>query len=132
MNSYLRSGRRFSDLRRFGLNYPYYWQNTAVGTINSSSLSSGKQWANVSIRCFSKFISKSARKRLPLTAKRAKKGYVKGKGSTTEGRHKGGRYIMDPKKMLKLIIPDLTNFNLKPYIAASVSKLPPENRRKAP
>uniref|UniRef100_A0A7S2PDC7 Uncharacterized protein n=1 Tax=Leptocylindrus danicus TaxID=163516 RepID=A0A7S2PDC7_9STRA len=80
-------------------------------------------------RDFSKFLSKSARKRLPLTSKRAKKGYVKGKGCTREGRNtsKGG-FVMDPQKMLTLIIPDLEGFKLKPYIAAGVSKVPPEAR----
>ena len=96
-----------------------------VNTPPSATLSLG------GIRCFSKYISKSALKRLPLTTKRAKKGFVKGKGCNSEGRNTSKGYKIDPKKKLRLIIPDLTGFTLKPYIAASVPKVPPERRNVA-
>ncbi len=103
----------------------------SIGTFTRASLYGNGVGSELQIRAFSKFLSKSARKRLPLTTKRAKKGYVKGKGCTVEGRHlKNGRYVVDPKKMLKLIVPDLTDFKLKPYIAASVPKIPPGARKK--
>jgi hypothetical protein len=77
-------------------------------------------------RCMSKFLSKSATKRLPLTTKRAGKGYYKGKGCTSEGRLTSkGKFIADPMKKLQLIVPDLTGFTLKPYIARTVAKSPP-------
>ena len=77
----------------------------------------------------SKYLSKSATKRLPLTTKRAKKGYYKGKGGTSEGRLTSkGKFIADPLKKLQLIVPDLTGFPLKPYIAKTVHKHPPEKR----
>merc|ERR1719491_1922479 len=80
-------------------------------------------------RCMSKYLSKSAAKRLPLNTKRAKKGYYKGKGSTSEGRITSkGTFIADPMKKLQLIIPDLEGFPLKSYIARAVPKIPPEKR----
>ena len=83
------------------------------------------------VRFMSKYMSKSARKRMPLTTKRASKGgYYKGKGGTKEGRLTSkGKFIADPLKKLELIVPDLTGFKLKPYIAASVPKKPPELRK---
>ena len=80
-------------------------------------------------RFMSKYLSKSATKRLPLTNKKVKKGYYKGNGATMEGRITSkGKFIADPMKKLQLVIPDLEGFKLKPYIANSVSKLPPELR----
>jgi large subunit ribosomal protein L41 len=80
-------------------------------------------------RFMSKYLSKSATKRLPLTNKKVKKGYYKGNGATMEGRITSkGKFIADPMKKLQLIVPDLEGFKLKPYIANSVSKLPPELR----
>lgn len=80
-------------------------------------------------RCMSKFLSKSATKRLPLTTKRAGKGYYKGKGCTSEGRLTSkGKFIADPMKKLQLIVPDLTGFTLKPYIARTVAKSPPKDQ----
>ncbi len=79
-------------------------------------------------RCMSKFLSKSATKRLPLNTKRAGKGYYKGKGCTSEGRLTSkGKFIADPMKKLQLIVPDLTGFTLKPYIARTVAKSPPKD-----
>jgi len=76
----------------------------------------------------SKHLSKAAAKRLPLSTKHARKGYYKGKGGTKEGTFKGkaGRWKADPERRLELIVPDLTGFKLKPYIAVSVPKWAPE------
>ena len=88
--------------------------------------------AQESRRYMSKYLSKSATKRLPLNTKRAKKGYYKGKGGTSEGRLTSkGKFIADPLKKLQLIVPDLTGFTLKPYIAKTISKVPPEERIEA-
>mmetsp|Transcript_17032 Transcript_17032/g.16456 ORF Transcript_17032/g.16456 Transcript_17032/m.16456 type:complete len:110 (-) Transcript_17032:378-707(-) len=82
------------------------------------------------IRFMSKYLSKSATKRLGLTTKRARKGFYKGKGGTTEGHFgKGGRFIIDRSKMLELVVPELEGFKLKPYIAKTVPKWAPEARR---
>lgn len=48
---------------------------------------------------------------MPLTTKRAGKGYYKGNGSTKEGRLTSkGRFITDPKRRLELMVPDLVGF----------------------
>lgn len=79
-------------------------------------------------RYMSKYLSKAATKRLPLTTKRAGKGYYKGKGCTSEGRLTSkGKFIANPLKKLQLIVPsmaDMVGFSLKPYIARSVGKSP--------
>ena len=78
----------------------------------------------------SKYVSKSMKKNLPLTTKRARKGFYKGKGGTKEGRINSiGRFIVNPLKRLQLVVPhDLSNFRLKPYIASTASRFPPEDR----
>lgn len=82
-------------------------------------------------RHMSKFLPKSAGKRLPLSTKHARKGFYKGKGATKEGtfRGKAGRFVIDEERQVELIIPDLTGFKLKPYIAKTVSKWAPEETR---
>ena len=66
---------------------------------------------------------------MPLTSKRANKNFYKGKGCTKEGRITNkGRFIVDRLKRLELVVPDLTGFKLKPYIAKSASKYSPEKR----
>uniref|UniRef100_A0A7S1D0Q8 Uncharacterized protein n=1 Tax=Cyclophora tenuis TaxID=216820 RepID=A0A7S1D0Q8_CYCTE len=85
-----------------------------------------------SVRHMSKFLSKSATKRLPLGTKRARKGFYKGKGGTKDGRLTSkGKFIVDPAKRLELVVPDLQGFKLKPYIASTVPKHPPETRQTA-
>ncbi len=62
---------------------------------------------------FSKYISKSRTKHLPLTTKRAGKGYKKGYGARNEGRTTSlGRFIADPEKRTQLVVPDLTDFKV--------------------
>jgi len=88
---------------------------------------------NETRRYMSKYLSKSAAKRLPLNPKRVGKGYYKGKGGTSEGRLTSkGKFITNPLKKLQLMVPNLTGFPLKPYIAMSVPKKPPELRRGGP
>ena len=68
---------------------------------------------------FSKWYGNALAKRLPLTTKRARKGFYKGNGCRSEGTHtsKGG-FVMDRSKMLNLVLPDLTGFKvLFPIIA---------------
>ena len=76
----------------------------------------------------SKYLSKSAAKRLPLTTKRAGKGYYKGKGGTKEGRLTSkARFIVDPMRRLQLVVPDLEGFKvcrLYKYILPYVGILP--------
>lgn len=79
----------------------------------------------------SKFLPKSAAKRLPLSTKHARKGFYKGKGGTKQGTFRGraGRFVLEQERMLELIVPDLTGFQLKPYIARTVPKWAPEEAR---
>ncbi|KAL7566372.1 hypothetical protein ACA910_011115 [Epithemia clementina (nom. ined.)] len=80
------------------------------------------------------YISRAARKRMPLTTKQAKKGgFYKSNRATSEGRHTTKvRYIINPLKRLQLVIPVMTGFKLKPYIAAGASRFPPETRGETP
>lgn len=107
--------------------------NIARSNINSRPNPPGSTYFSLPFyetrRCMSKYLSKAATKRLPLNTKRAKKGYYKGKGGTSEGRLTSkGKFIANPLKKLQLVVPDLQGFSLKPYIARAISKSPPENR----
>ncbi|XP_011624640.1 39S ribosomal protein L41-A, mitochondrial-like [Amborella trichopoda] len=53
-----------------------------------------------------------------LTSKRSPRDYYKGKNVKPTGFHtrKGGYVVMD-EKLPQYVIPDLTNFKLKPYVA---------------
>lgn len=65
-------------------------------------------------RFMSKYLSKSAKKRLNLSPKRAHKGFYKGKGSTKEGRLTSkGKFIVNPLRRLELVVPDLTGFKVR-------------------
>lgn len=76
------------------------------------------------VRHFSKYFSRAQTKRQPLNTKWAKKGYVKGKGCRSTGWHTSkGKYIIDKRKVVELVVPDLTNFRLKPYVATTVRAL---------
>mmetsp|Transcript_1519 Transcript_1519/g.1519 ORF Transcript_1519/g.1519 Transcript_1519/m.1519 type:complete len:103 (+) Transcript_1519:90-398(+) len=72
---------------------------------------------------FSKYISKSRAKHLPLNTKRAGKGYKKGYGARTEGIVTSkGNFIPVKSMRTQLVVPDLTGFKLKAYVADSVKK----------
>ena len=74
-------------------------------------------------RDFSKYYGNARRKRLPLTTKRARKGYYKGNACRSEGRHTSkGAFVMDRSRMLELVVPDLAGFKLKPYVANSTPR----------
>lgn len=76
------------------------------------------------VRHFSKYFSRAQTKRQPLNTKWAKKGYVKGKGCRSTGWHTSkGKYIIDKKKLVEFVVPDLSNFKLKPYVATTVRAL---------
>jgi hypothetical protein len=48
-----------------------------------------------------------------MTTKRAGKGFYKGKGGTKEGHiNSKARFIVDPKKRLELMVPDLEGFKV--------------------
>eukprot|EP00934_Nitzschia_sp_Nitz4_P002699 Nitzschia sp. Nitz4//scaffold341_size29662//21574//22003//NITZ4_008041-RA/size29662-augustus-gene-0.10-mRNA-1//-1//CDS//3329548555//2689//frame0 len=104
---------------------------TFLNSLWRTSIPAAPLATNFQQRFMSKYLSKSAAKRVPLNTKRAGKGYYKGKGGTKEGKlNSKGRFIVDPKKRLELIVPDLEGCQLKPYIASTASKFAPEIRRR--
>eukprot|EP00042_Codosiga_hollandica_P030606 m.178827 g.178827 ORF g.178827 m.178827 type:complete len:95 (-) comp53404_c1_seq3:58-342(-) len=53
-----------------------------------------------------------------MSSKRGNKHYYKGKGANPTGFHtKKGGYIIDPVRKMEYIVPDLTGFELKPYVS---------------
>jgi Mitochondrial ribosomal protein L27 len=61
----------------------------------------------------SKYMSKAATKRAPLHRKHGNKNYYKGTGARPEGKVNSlGRFIVDKDKLLELVAPDLTNFQV--------------------
>ena len=63
----------------------------------------------------SKYLSKAATKRLPLSTKHARKGFYKGKGATKQGTFRGraGRFVMDQNRLLELVVPNLEGFKVR-------------------
>ncbi|XP_010538932.1 PREDICTED: 39S ribosomal protein L41-A, mitochondrial-like [Tarenaya hassleriana] len=53
-----------------------------------------------------------------LSSKRAPRDYYKGKNCKPTGFHtrKGG-YVIQPEKLPNYVVPDLTDFKLKPYVS---------------
>lgn len=93
-----------------GLRDPFQAMN------NQSLFFQYQQQTQLQIRFISKYISKSAKKRLPLSTKRAGKGYYKGKGSTKEGKlNSKGKFISDPRKKVELVVPNLEGFKVSYY-----------------
>ena len=87
---------------------------TTTTTKTTAPSSSSTSFQSFQQRFKSKYLSKSASKRLPMTTKRAGKGFYKGKGSTKEGKiNSKGKFIVDPSKRLELVVPDLTGFKVR-------------------
>ncbi|EFN55128.1 hypothetical protein CHLNCDRAFT_134184 [Chlorella variabilis] len=61
-----------------------------------------------------------------LTTKQGPRGYYKGKGAAPTGKHtsKGG-YTQQEAKHPQYIVPDLSDFKLKPFIATDTVKPTP-------
>ncbi|PRP89586.1 putative mitochondrial ribosomal protein L41 precursor [Planoprotostelium fungivorum] len=65
-----------------------------------------------------------AKRKGSWTTKFTPHGANKGKGVTPVGIHtKRGLYLVDPNKKLNIEMPDLTDFELKPYVSWTVPKL---------
>eukprot|EP01039_Chlorochromonas_danica_P007731 gene7731-8542_t len=100
----------------------HLFRSPVVSTI-SGLLSQRSTFNLQQVATFSKYISNSRAKRLPLTTKRAGKGFYKGNRGRKEGRLTSkGRFIMIPEKCTELVVPDLTGFTLKPYIAVGAKR----------
>lgn len=72
---------------------------------------------------FSKYISKSRTKRLPLTTKRAGKNYYKGNGARKEGFiNSRARFVRVREMCTELVMPDLSDFKLKAYVGPGAKR----------
>ncbi|KAH9816331.1 ribosomal protein YmL27 precursor, mitochondrial [Teratosphaeria destructans] len=64
-----------------------------------------------------------ALKRLPLTTKQGPHNYYKGNRTGSMGAHtKKGGYLIDYKKVRTYVCPDLTDFELTPFVARRIEK----------
>ena len=60
----------------------------------------------------------------PLSSKRGNDEYFKGRGVPSEGRLTSkGRFIVDWNKRLRLMVPDLKDCDLKPYVDPNTPKV---------
>eukprot|EP00640_Fibrocapsa_japonica_P010063 CAMPEP_0113935662 /NCGR_PEP_ID=MMETSP1339-20121228/2780_1 /TAXON_ID=94617 /ORGANISM="Fibrocapsa japonica" /LENGTH=89 /DNA_ID=CAMNT_0000937893 /DNA_START=24 /DNA_END=293 /DNA_ORIENTATION=+ /assembly_acc=CAM_ASM_000762 len=72
---------------------------------------------------FSKYISRAARKRLPMISKWGNKNFYKGKGGRKHGRLTSkGAFVVDRKAMINFLVPELSGFKLLPYVAVTTPK----------
>lgn len=57
-------------------------------------------------------------RRIPMTSKRGKQNFYKGRGAKSTGKHtnKGG-YVIIKNKIPELVVPSLEGFELKPYVS---------------
>ena len=54
-----------------------------------------------------------------INSKRGNKNFYKGKGAMREGHHtKHGNYVMEPRLMLDIQVPDMTDFQVRPPTCA--------------
>jgi Mitochondrial ribosomal protein L27 len=118
LSNFFSSLLRFPGLVKFGVQ-DKTWLSTAMK--KQPQPIQQQLYQQVTTRFMSKYLSKAARKRIPLTTKRASRGgFYKGKGSTKEGRLTSkGKFIVDPLKRLELVVPDLTGFKvctIFPYV----------------
>ncbi|XP_046852105.1 39S ribosomal protein L41, mitochondrial-like [Xenia sp. Carnegie-2017] len=59
-----------------------------------------------------------------MTGKRGNKNFYKGRGVKPTGFHtKKGHYVIVPKKVPEFVVPDLTDFELKPYVSYQSPKV---------
>ena len=76
-------------------------------------------------RAFSKYLPRARAKRLPLTPKRAGKGYAKGSGARPTGRRtRAGRFVVDAARAVRLVAPARGGRALGPYVARAVPRMP--------
>ncbi|KAF2765017.1 hypothetical protein EJ03DRAFT_331352 [Teratosphaeria nubilosa] len=62
-------------------------------------------------------------KRLPLTTKQGPHNYYKGNRTGSMGTHtKYGGYVIDWRKVRTYVCPDLTDFELTPFVALRIKK----------
>lgn len=57
-----------------------------------------------------------------LTTKQGPRGYYKGKGAASTGRHTKQGYLVTKEKLPEYVVPDLSGFKLKPFVAYELPK----------
>ncbi|KAK5174041.1 60S ribosomal protein L27, mitochondrial [Saxophila tyrrhenica] len=68
-------------------------------------------------------ILQKALRRLPLTTKQGPHNYYKGNRTGAMGRHtKYGGYVIDFRKVRTYVCPDLSGFNLTPFVTKEIKK----------
>ncbi|EME84064.1 uncharacterized protein MYCFIDRAFT_162925 [Pseudocercospora fijiensis CIRAD86] len=68
-------------------------------------------------------ILQKAIRRLALTTKQGPHNYYKGNRTGSMGRHtKYGGYVIDYKKVRTYVCPDLSNFNLTPFVLSRIGR----------
>jgi len=104
-------------------------KTSSASSSSSSSFSkpplllSPSSFSLIQVAHFSKYISKSRAKRLPLTTKRAGKGYYKGNRTRKEGKITSlGRFVVDPRKCTEIVVPDFTNCGMKAYVGPGAKR----------
>mmetsp|Transcript_34031 Transcript_34031/g.44956 ORF Transcript_34031/g.44956 Transcript_34031/m.44956 type:complete len:117 (-) Transcript_34031:331-681(-) len=91
-----------------------------VSSVPTGGVVGIKGWG---VRWMSKYLSKAARKRIPMSAKWGNKDYYKGNRCRKFGKvNSKGRFIRDRSLDLHILVPDLTGFQLKPYVARTTPK----------
>ncbi len=92
--------------------------------LKTKSLYINKPYYNhIQIANFSKYTSKARAKRIPLNTKRVGKGYKKGYGARREGMiTRKGKFIQNKDMLTELVVPDLKDFKLKPYVGAGAKR----------
>ncbi|RDD44511.1 39S ribosomal protein L41, mitochondrial [Trichoplax sp. H2] len=61
-----------------------------------------------------------------MTSKRGNKNFYKGRGAKSSGtKTKRGGFVVQPHKIPELMVPDLTDFELKPYVSHKALKINP-------
>jgi hypothetical protein len=67
----------------------------------------------------SKYLSKAAKKRIPLHRKHGDKNYYKGTGSAKTGHlNSKGRFQVDPSLLPDIVVPDLSEFKVSKALSA--------------
>mmetsp|Transcript_133555 Transcript_133555/g.188720 ORF Transcript_133555/g.188720 Transcript_133555/m.188720 type:complete len:134 (+) Transcript_133555:106-507(+) len=62
-------------------------------------------------------------RRLVMNSKMGNKNYYKGRRCNPTGfLTRKGRFVVDPYRLVQYVVPDLTNFKLKPYVTVATNK----------
>eukprot|EP00695_Tsukubamonas_globosa_P001876 TRINITY_DN294_c0_g1_i2.p2 TRINITY_DN294_c0_g1~~TRINITY_DN294_c0_g1_i2.p2 ORF type:complete len:75 (+),score=13.50 TRINITY_DN294_c0_g1_i2:130-354(+) len=57
-----------------------------------------------------------------MTSKKGNKNYYKGRGARTLGKYTSKGFRFEPEKVPEIVVPDLTGFELLPYVARNTPR----------